>query len=209
MNNNYHYIIAGLPHLMIENENKGINYDDFRKSIAESCSIDDLKMIEWLEFGFKSQNLNSHFYKAVLKQKNNFIKEYFKLDLLIRNSIVIYRNSTINPKGKAQSKDQLLKYQVLPQLIDINTLPSTISKELSTIFSTQDILKKEQLLDRFKWDRINEFTNYGEFTLDTILSFLAKVQLIDRWNKLDKALGEKLFKQLVEEVKGSYRSENN
>ena len=41
--------------------------------------------------------------------------------------------------------------------------------------------------------------------MNRILEFLAKVKLIDRWNKLDKRTGEELFKKFVDEIQGTYK----
>ena len=45
--------------------------------------------------------------------------------------------------------------------------------------------------------------------MDVILAFLAKGQLINRWNKLDRKAGEELFKKLVDEVRGTYQGIEN
>ena len=76
---------------------------------------------------------------------------------------------------------------------------------LQTIFENRNILEKEQLLDKFKWDYITGMNEYGEFNMDVILGFLAKGKLIDRWNKLDRQMGEEMFRRLVDEVRGTFK----
>ena len=78
-------------------------------------------------------------------------------------------------------------------------------QKLSGIFANKNILEKEQLLDKFKWDYISGLNEYGEFNMDVILAFLAKGKLIDRWNKLDRETGEQMFRKLVDEVRGTFK----
>ena len=92
---------------------------------------------------------------------------------------------------------------------DLN-LDEQQQQKLSGIFANKNILEKEQLLDKFKWDYINSLNPYGTFNMDVILAFLAKGKLIDRWNKLDRAAGEEMFRKLVDEVRGTFKGiENN
>ena len=58
MTNNYHYIIAGLPELLLKGENKDFSYEALRNGIYSWCSQKDRRMIDWLEFGNKDTNLS-------------------------------------------------------------------------------------------------------------------------------------------------------
>jgi hypothetical protein len=93
---------------------------------------------------------------------------------------------------------------------NVNIELSESQKErLVQIFANKNILEKEQMLDKFKWDFITDMIPYGSFNMDVILAFLAKGQLINRWNKLDRKAGEELFKKLVDEVRGTYQGIEN
>lgn len=199
---NYHYIITGLPELVLNADNKGFSYDDIRESIYMSSGEKDRRLMEWFDFGADESNLNSHFYRAALKSKNRFIRQYFALDLEIRNRKVDFVSDKMNLDGQ--------KYKVSTSSnIDLGLTQEQLDK-LSGIFSNKNILEKEQLLDKFKWDYITDMNPYGTFNMDVILAFLAKGKLIDRWNKLDKKTGEEMFRKLVDEVRGTFKGiENN
>ena len=64
---NYHYIIAGLPELLLNADNKGFSYDAVRDSIYQSSSDKDRRFIEWFEFGNSEENLTPHFYRAAMR----------------------------------------------------------------------------------------------------------------------------------------------
>ncbi len=199
MRNNYHYIITGLPQLVLENRSKTVSYEQMRDAILGSASDSDKVLVKWLEFGSDAKNLSTHFYYASLKCKNRFIRDYFRMDLLIRNYKVEYISS--------KAGNETPEYCIYPSNFSKLSEDALLFEELEPIFSTPDILKKEEMLDNLKWNRLNEMVPYGEFSIDVILIFLAKLMLIDRWNKLDAEKGARLFKQLVDEVKGTYKAE--
>lgn len=198
---NYHYIIAGLPELVLNADNGNLNYTALRDHIANSSAPKDVRLIEWLEFGLNEENLTHHFYRATFKSKSNFLKKFYALDLTIRNMKVDYISKKL---GKESTSNKV----ELNNCIDIELSEEQIEK-LTQIFANKNILEKEQMLDKFKWDYISDMIPYGSFNMDVILAFLAKGQLINRWNKLDRNTGKELFKKLVEEVRGTYQGIEN
>lgn len=198
---NYHYIIAGLPELLLNADNKGFSYDAVRESIWSSSEEKDRRLMEWFDFGTQESNLTSHFYRAAFKSKSRFIRQYFALDLEIRNRKVDYVASKM---GKDASK-----YRLGTSCgVELGLSEEQLNK-LSGIFANKNILEKEQQLDKFKWDYISGLNEYGEFNMDVILAFLAKGKLIDRWNKLDPGTGEEMFRKLVDEVRGTFKGVGN
>ena len=198
---NYHYIIAGLPELLLNADNKGFSYDAVRDSIYHSSSDKDRRFIEWFEFGNSESNLTPHFYRAAMKCKNKFIRTYFALDLEIRNRKVDFVSNKLG-------KDSANYRMEVSNAIDLNLSEEQL-KKLTEIFANKNILDKEQLLDKFKWEYISSLSPYGVFNMDVILAFLAKGKLIDRWNKLDRTTGQEMFRKLVDEVRGTFQGIEN
>ena len=97
------------------------------------------------------------------------------------------------------------KYQINPIHYNPLYLSQDDDDTLNQIFGNENILEKEKMLDKFKWEFISSISPYGEFNMNRILEFLAKVKLIDRWNKLDKRTGEELVKKFVDEIQGTYK----
>ena len=198
---NYHYIIAGLPELVQNGDNKSFSYDAVRESIYNSSSEKDRRFIEWFDFGTNEENLNAHFYRAAMNCKNRFIRLYFALDLEIRNRKVDF------VAGKMERDADSYKVHTANNG-NLNLNEEQLNR-LQAIFANKNILEKEQQLDNFKWDYISGMNEYGEFNMDVILAFLAKGKLIDRWNKLDAKAGEEMFRKLVDEVRGTFKGIEN
>lgn len=198
---NYHYIITGLPELVLNADNKSFSYDAVRESVYNSSDEKDRRLIEWFDFGTDEDNLSSHFYRAAFKCKSRFIRHWFALDLEIRNRKVDYVAEKMERSGE--------QYKIIVESdVDLGLDEEQLQK-LQGIFANRNILEKEQLLDKFKWDYISSLNGYGEFNMDVILAFLAKGRLIDRWNKLDRKTGEEMFRTLVDEVRGTFKGIGN
>ena len=80
--------------------------------------------------------------------------------------------------------------------------------QLLQIFETPNIFERELQLDKFKWNKISDLTMYHYFDMDVILAFLAKAKIVKRWLDLDKESGAKLFEELVNEVRGTFKGIN-
>ena len=199
MANNYHYIIAGLPELFLNAENKGFQYEQFRAPIVEQLSQSDLKFVELLEEGLNADNLSEEFYAKVFSSKrgeNRFLRFLFAMDLAIRERIVEF----VSPQNAEQ---YLVKHSQVEE-------PSEEFKaQLNSTLAMTNIIERELSLDRLKWEEINNYLTFEYFTINNILAILAKAKIIDRWSNLDRAAGMELFRKFVDEVRGTFKGINN
>ncbi|MCI1779841.1 MAG: DUF2764 domain-containing protein [Bacteroidales bacterium] len=187
---NYEYIIAGLPDLEFKEDNKKFSYEKIRDIIKSNCPETEAKYIDLLDLGNDENNLSEKFYASALECENSFIRNYFKLDLQIRNLKVIF-----------------LKRQdlvVVPSNSKIEPDPAEES-QLKIIFGMTDLVARELALDKFVWDQVERLTIFNYFDINKILAFLVKARIVDRWNSLDKKTGEEMFRKLVDEVRGTFK----
>ena len=54
------------------------------------------------------------------------------------------------------------------------------------------------------WEKIDNLTTFDYFDIEAILGFIAKLQIVMRWRRLDPQTGREMFSRLVNEVRGSY-----
>jgi hypothetical protein len=64
-----------------------------------------------------------------------------------------------------------------------------------------DLLVRERKIDRLKWDWLDEQIIFKTFTVESILAYLLKLEMMERWEKLDKTAGEQTFRTLVGAMK--------
>ncbi|MCQ2158921.1 MAG: DUF2764 domain-containing protein [Bacteroidales bacterium] len=190
--NNYEYIIAGLP--VIRPDYRGeLDCDSVIAEIREQLSAKDNALMQTLLDGFEGENLNAGFYESALKSGNRFIREYFRYDLGVRNSKVAYLNREL---GRPEGMDILVPEAYADEEFEGQA-------EACAVFEKTDLLERERALDSLMWEKIDELTVMDVFTLDLVLAFAAKMQIVSRWLKLDPGTGRELFRQLVDEIRNN------
>lgn len=193
--NNYEYIVASLP--VIEPGSR------LGSSSAANAIIDDIReqlsnkdnaLVTMLLDGFDPEKLNAGFYRACLGSGSRFLREYFLFDLFLRNTKVEYLNASL---GRPEGKDVLL-------LEELEDYEFEQKEEIVEILSGTDIIGREKGLDMAIWEHVEEVTTMDVFDMDAILGFIARLKIIDRWDKLDPETGAELFRMLIKEIRATY-----
>lgn len=193
--NNYEYIVASLP--VIEPGSR------LGSSSAANAIIDDIReqlsnkdnaLVTMLLDGFDPEKLNAGFYRACLGSGSRFLREYFLFDLFLRNTKVEYLNTSL---GRPEGKDVLL-------LEELEDYEFEQKEEIVEILSGTDIIGREKGLDMAIWEHVEEVTTMDVFDMDAILGFIARLKIIDRWDKLDPGTGAELFRRLIKEIRATY-----
>lgn len=202
--NNYEYIIASLPDIALSDISSGKRPEDVSDFIREQLDEKDAKVLDLFLKGLDPGNLDADFYAEALQSRNRFVREYYLLDLQVRNEKVRHLN-----KELGQSSGKGVVIPPLPENAPIGEEPDyepegELSDTLRRIYAGEDILEKENSLDRLMWDKIEEITIFDDFSLEAVLAFVAKLHIILRWLNLDPARGRELLRQLTDEVRGSH-----
>ncbi len=190
---NYEYIVASLPDITTGWKFGDKGPQDYIEEIVSLCSEKDRELIGFLMSGYMDENLNAEFYASALAHKDRFISEYFRFDLNIRNAKVKYLNKAL---GRPADKDLVL-YASDEEFEE--------AADIETILNTGDILSRERGIDDLMWEKINNLTTFNYFDIDAILGFIAKLNIVARWYKLDEQTGREMFKRLVDEVRGTFK----
>lgn len=189
--NNYEYIIAGLP-LLSQDGRENPDTEALLDEIREQLSSSDRSALDFLLSSYEPETLNAEFYLKAEKSRNRFIREFFSLDLGVRNTKVEYLNRKL---GRPEGTDILIPDP------ESDSVEFEKKEEVNAILEGGDILARERGLDDFYWKSADELTVLDVFDLDVILAFVVKLKLVERWLRLDEATGRELFRKLVKEIK--------
>ena len=201
--NNYEYIVASLPDITTGWKFGDKGPEDYIEDITDLCSDKDKELINFLLSGSLEDNLNMDFYTKALIHRNNFIREYFRFDLNMRNAKVKYLNKAL---GREADKDVLMFPEDTQQaVLDAVADEFEEAADLETILNASDILSRERGLDDLMWEKIDSLTTFNYFDIDAILGFIAKLNIVSRWYRLDEQTGREMFKKLVDEVRGTFK----
>lgn len=201
--NNYEYIITSLPDITTGWKFGEKTPEDYIEEITGLCSDKDKAAIDFLLDGFDDTKLAPEFYIAALMHKDRFIREYFLFDLNVRNSKVKYLNKAL---GRPADKDVLSFGEDTPEaVLEAASAEFEEAADLEAVFNLGDILARERGIDDLMWDKISSLTTFNYFDIDAILGFIAKLNIVARWFRLDEQTGREMFKKLVDEVRGTFK----
>lgn len=152
--------------------------------------------------------LTELYYDYVLKTKNKFLKQWFEFNLNIKNLLsgINCRKFNFNPEkhliGNNFISESILKNTSKDFGLDVD-FPVVL--DLLNISEKENILTRERELDMLKWKKIDEITLFEYFTIDVVLAYTIKLDIVFRWLMLDENKGRELFKQLINDLKSSFK----
>ncbi len=127
--------------------------------------------------------LLENFYTQCSASKNKYLKKWGEIDRAIRMIVA----------GEAQNEDSAIDVQ-----------EEWWYAELQGVVAEQDFVRREHRMDELRWNiaeiliepaGIDGLTH--EFDLCAVLSYLTKLNILQRWEKLSKEEGRERFEQIV------------
>ncbi len=148
--------------------------------------------------------LSAFYYAYAMKNKNKFVADWFELNLNINNMLTaitcqkhkLDKNEYI--VGDNKVADALRRYGIrdMEPADEIDYLPT-----LQQIADEPDLMAREKKVDWLKWHWLEENTFFKVFDIESVFAYLLKIDMLERWVTLDKAAGEKTFREIVGEMK--------
>ena len=206
---NFEYIVASLPFLTTDYKyEEGHNWGGVIEEIKENLSEKDTEVLDVLLDGFKEENLNPDFYARVLSHPVKFIRDYFRYDLNLRNAKVSYINNALGREAGLDIMDG--KGGETDEGLDIDGYRFTGGEfrekdKVETALALSSLLDREQALDDVTWEVIDTLGTFHYFDITAVLCYVAKLHIVDRWLELDEERGREKFRQLVKEVRGTFK----
>ncbi len=142
---------------------------------------------------------------AIKTCPNRMMRRWYKLNLDITNILtaMLARSQgwSIGDfiKGEGEVQDMIrenktkdfnlgLEYDYIPQLMKI--------------VDEEDPVRKEKMIDAFKWVWLDERTFFEPFSMEAVFAYLCKLQMQQRWAKLDPERGKETFQKIIDDLRG-------
>ena len=155
---------------------------------------------------FPEDEILYQFYNYAIKTcSNKFIREWNMLNLNITNILtaMLARKQGWNVadfiKGDGEVQEMIRENKTKD--FDL-THEFDYVKSLVQIVDEEDPVKKEKMIDAFKWLWLDEKTFFNPFSLEAVYAYICKLQMLYRWAKLDPETGKETFKQIIENLRG-------
>ena len=155
---------------------------------------------------FPEDEILYQFYNYAIKTcPNKFIREWNQLNLNITNILtaMLARKQGWNVadfiKGDGEVQEMIRENKTKD--FDL-THEFDYVKSLVQIVDEEDPVKKEKMIDAFKWLWLDEKTFFNPFSLEAVYAYICKLEMQYRWAKLDPETGKETFKQIIENLRG-------
>lgn len=151
--------------------------------------------------------LTAMYFEHALGTDNNFLRQWFDMERSRRNLLAAFNARTY----KLPLDDQLIGDDDTTRAIrqsklrDFglgNDLPWL--DRLLQISEQSNPLEQEKAIDLLRWRFIEECNIFNYFTIEAVLGYWLKMEMVSRWLRLDAAAGAEFFRQLLSDLEGSY-----
>ncbi|OAV70475.1 hypothetical protein Barb4_01349 [Bacteroidales bacterium Barb4] len=144
------------------------------------------------------------YYSRAMKTGNKFVAEWFELNLNINNLLSAFtaRKYGLDKADYIVGDNETARLLRTSNARDfglgdaVEYLPA-----VQRIAEETDLFLREKKLDQLKWEWLEEQTFFKTFDIESVFAFLLRLEMLERWVTLDKAAGERTFRELVGAMK--------
>jgi hypothetical protein len=173
-------------------------YEPFARTFLEAAEKEEKTVIPW------EDRLAALYYEYAMKNKNKFVADWFELNLNINNILT----ALTCRKYKFERADFIVgDNSVAKQLRTSSARDFNLGDSLEylpivlRLAEETDLFQREKKVDILKWEWLEDRTFDRVFDVESVLAYLLKLEMMERWATLDKATGEQSFRQLVGAMK--------
>ncbi len=169
----------------------------FVKQYLNGLSMEE-KPVSW------EDRLSALYYDYAMKCSNGFVRDWFELNLNIGNMLTAI---TCRKYGFDKAEYVVGNNEVAEAIRTSNARDFGLGDmvdylpELQRIAEEPDLMVREKKVDSLKWKWLDDGTFFKTFDIESVFAYLLKLEMIERWVTLDKATGEKTFRDIVGAMK--------
>lgn len=147
------------------------------------------------------------YYKDLAASKASFLNKWGEFDRTLRN---ISAAVAAREAGRVIKDVTVGGGEIVAQLAQSSAADFGLRGELqyidaviSAITEEQNIVEKERKIDAIRWAEAEDIAVYDYFTINYILSYLVKVNIVARWTLLSPEVGREMLNKLIASLDAS------
>lgn len=141
---------------------------------------------------------------AIRTCPNRMMRRWYKLILDITNILtaMLARSQGwsvgdfIKGEGEVQEMIRENKTKDFNLGLEFDYIP-----QLMKIVDEEDPVRKEKMIDAFKWIWLDERTFFEPFDMAAVFAYLCKLEMQERWAKLDVEQGKETFQKIIDDLR--------
>ena len=141
---------------------------------------------------------------AIRTCPNRMMRRWYKLNLDITNILTAMLaraqgwsvGDFIKGEGEVQEMIRENKTKDFNLSHELDYIP-----QLMKIVEEEDPVRKEKMIDAFKWIWLDERTFFEPFSMEAVFAYLCKLSMQERWAKLDVEQGKETFQRIIDDLR--------
>jgi hypothetical protein len=160
----------------------------------------DASSLKW------ENRLTELYYTWAMDCGNKLISKWFRFNLNLNNLLNAYDcrkyQIEIEPVGEDEIAESIKKSNQRDFGLSGTLEELDIFQRLA---EESDLYEREKKIDLLKWQWLDEQTFFNYFSIERVFAYLIKLEIIERWVQLDTENGKKIFRELIDKLKGDVR----
>jgi len=152
--------------------------------------------------------LTSLFYDEAMQNKNTFLRKWFAFNLNVNNILtgVTCRKYGFDQKALVVGNNDIA--QAIRQSNARDFGLAGMFDELETVLriaEESDLLEREKKIDALKWKWLEDNTFFHYFSVEKVMAYVLKIQMVERWKFLSVDNGSRIFRELLAGLKDTVK----
>lgn len=144
--------------------------------------------------------LASLYYEYAMQNSNKFLSAWYEFNLNINN---ILTATACRKHGFDQRQMVIGSNEIATAIKNSNARDfglAGIFDHLDVVLriaEENDLLEREKKIDALKWTWLEENTFFNYFSIEKVLAYVLKIEMLERWKPLSVENGTKIFRELL------------
>lgn len=199
----YEYLLSGLPELKAGSD-APISLEKLDELLDELLSPSDKQLLDLLR-----KPMDSEVLAEGLKAKNKFVREWFAFNQNMNNVLVaqICRKHGFDARQQIVGEGEVaehLRTHTTQKDFGLNELTGDWA-EMLALAAIEDLMQREKAQDAIRFEWLQSRTEFDFFSPEMVFAYYLKAVMLHRWAILTVEEGEKIFRELVADMKKGIR----
>lgn len=151
--------------------------------------------------------LTALYYDYATSFNNDFLNRWFEFERTTKNVMtgLMARKYEYPLEGELIGKDSITASIRKSHARDFgltNDFPGI--EKLLHVFDKENLLEREKDIDQLKWQYLDDLNTFNYFSIEVILGYVIRLDMVNRWMQLDEETGREMFNKLLEELRNSF-----
>ena len=195
----YEYLLAGLPELKAGSD-APISLEKLEELLDECLVPSDKVMLDLLRAPMDEKTLEQG-----LQSPNRFVRAWFGFNQDMNNVLVaqICRKHGFDPKQQIVGQGEVAEHLRTHTTQKDFGLGEVMDEyqEILALAQIENLMDREKAIDAIRFEWLQSRTEFDYFSAEMVFAYYLEAVMLHRWSILTVEEGEKIFRELVADMK--------